>query len=105
TPVRWVDSAGGAALDVVGFLLIAWLLAFALASAPLPSVVKEIRRSAILNAVDQLMPTTVGHLFASLNRLLQQHELPGLGDPFAGLPVPPAALPPPDAGVVPPALK
>jgi S1-C subfamily serine protease len=105
TPARWLDSAGGAVLDVGGFLVVAWLLAFTVASAPFPTVVKQVRRSIILNAVDQVMPTTVSHLFADLNRLLQRHELPGLGNPFASLPIPPAALPPPDAGVVPPALK
>jgi S1-C subfamily serine protease len=105
TPVRWLDSAGGAALDVVGFLLVAWLVAFVLVAAPYPSVTKQIRRSAVLNAVGQVVPISVSHLFADLNRLLQQHQLPALGNPFAALPVPSRALPPPDAGVVPPALK
>jgi S1-C subfamily serine protease len=105
TPARWADAAGGALLDVVGVLLVAWLVSFALASAPYPTVSDQIRRSAILNGVDEVMPTTVSNLFAGLNRLLQRHDLPGLGNPFAGLPVPPAALPPPDAGAVPPALK
>jgi S1-C subfamily serine protease len=105
TPVRWADAAGGAAIDVIGFLLVAWLLAFALASAPYPSVTKQIRNSAILNAINGVMPNSAPHLFASLDRLLQQHELPALGNPFSGLPVPPAVLPPPDTGVVPPALR
>ena len=105
TPVRWADAAGGAAIDVIGFLLVAWLVAFALASAPYPSVTRQIRNSAILNAINQVMPSSAPHLFASLDRLLQQHELPALGNPFSGLPVPPAVLPPPDTGVVPPALR
>ena len=105
TPARWADSAGGVVLDVVGFLVIAWLLAYLLASAPYPTVVKQIRRSAILYAVDQVMPTSVAQLFADLNRLLQRHDLPAFGNPFANLPVPSSGLPPPDAGVVPPALK
>jgi S1-C subfamily serine protease len=105
TPARWLDAAGGAALDIVGVLFVAWLLAFALASAPFPSITKQIRGSVILNAVDKVMPATVGQLFADLDRLLQRHELPSIANPFAGLPVPPAALPPPDAGVVPPALR
>jgi S1-C subfamily serine protease len=104
-PARWADATGGALLDVVGVLFIAWVLAYVLASAPFPTVVKQIRRSAILNAVDSVMPTNVGHLFAALNRLLQAHDLPNFTDPFASLPIPPAALPPPNAGVVPPALR
>lgn len=105
SPARWPDALGGALLDVVGVLLVAWLLSFALASAPYPTVTDQIRRSAILNGVNEVMPTTVTHVFSGLNRLLQRHDLPNLANPFAGLPVPPAALPPPDAGVVPPALK
>lgn len=105
TPVRWADSAGGAVLDVVGFLVVAWLLAFALASAPFPALAKQIQRSAVLSAIDQVMPNSVSALFADLNRLLQRHEMPPIANPFAGLPLPPAALPPPDAGVVPPALR
>lgn len=105
TPARWADAAGGALLDIVGVLVLAWLLSFALASAPYPTMADQIRRSAILNGVNNVMPTTVSNVFAELNRLLQRHDLPGLGNPFAGLPIPPAALPPPDAGAVPPALK
>jgi S1-C subfamily serine protease len=105
TPVRWADSAGGVLLDVTGFLLIAWLLAYLLASAPFPTVVNQIRRSAVLAAVDKVMPTSVSELFADLNRLLQRHELPAVGNPFAALPVLPGGLAPPDAGAVPPALK
>jgi S1-C subfamily serine protease len=105
TPARWADSAGGALLDATGFLLVAWLLAYLLASAPFPTVVKQIRQSAILTAIDKVMPTTVAALFGDLNRLLQRHDLPALGNPFAALPVLPPGLPPPDAGAVPPALK
>lgn len=105
TPARWPDSIGGAILDVAGVLVVAWLLAYALASAPYSTVHDQIRRSAILNGVDQVMPASASDLFGGLNRLLQRHDLPGLGNPFSGLPVPPAALPPPDAGAVPPALK
>jgi S1-C subfamily serine protease len=105
TPVRWADSAGGAVLDAIGFLLVAWLLAYLLASSPFPTAVKEIRRSAVLAAVDKVMPTSVSELFADLNRLLQRHELPAIGNPFAALPILPGGLAPPDAGVVPPALK
>lgn len=105
TPARWVDSAGGAVLDATGFLLVAWLLGYLLASSPFPSVVREIRRSAVLQAVDKVMPISVSQLFADLNRLLQRHDLPAVGNPFAALPVLPSGLAPPDAGSVPPALR
>ena len=105
TPVGVVDGAGGAGLAVVGLLFVAWLLGSLLAVTPFPTVVKQIRHSAILYSVDRVLPSGVSQLFGDLNRLLQQHGLPALANPLAGLPVPPAAVPPPDAGVVPPALK
>jgi uncharacterized membrane protein required for colicin V production len=89
TPVRWADSAGGAVLDVAGLLVVAWLLAFALASAPFPTLAQQIQRSAVLGAVNKVMPTAVSELFADLNRLLQRHEMPPISNPFAGLPLPP----------------
>lgn len=104
SPLGMVDSAGGAVLDVVGVLLVAWLLASALALAPLPNVRDQIRRSLVLNAVNSVVPTQVRVISADLDRLLQQHALPSLAGPFGALPVAPRTLPPPNAGVVPPAL-
>jgi S1-C subfamily serine protease len=105
TPVGFVDGVGGAGLSVLGLLFVAWLLGSLLSVTPFPTVVKQIRHSVILNAVDKALPSSVSQLFANLNRLLQTHGLPALVNPFAGLPIPPATVAPPDAGVVPPALK
>ena len=105
TPLGVVDGAGGAGFAVVGLLFVVWLLGSLLVVTPFPTIVKQIRHSAILNAVDKALPSQASRLFADLNRLLQQHDLPPLANPFAGLPVPPATVAPPDAGVVPPALK
>lgn len=105
TPVGLVDGVGGAGLSVLGLLFVAWLLGSLLAVTPFPTVVKQIRHSAILDTVDRALPSSFSQLFADLNRLLQNHGLPAMVNPFAGLPVPPAAVAPPDAGVVPPALK
>lgn len=105
TPLGVVDGAGGAGLAVVGLLFVTWLLGSLLVVTPFPSIVEQIRQSAILNTVDQALPSLATRLFGDLNRLLQRHDLPALENPFAGLPVPPAAVAAPDAGVVPPALK
>lgn len=105
SPLGVADAAGGAVLDVVAVLVVAWLLASALALAPLPNVRGEIRRSVILNAVNAVVPGQVRALSADLDRLLQQHALPALTGPFGGLPIAPRTLAPPDAGVVPPALR
>ncbi|HVU72833.1 MAG TPA: MarP family serine protease [Mycobacteriales bacterium] len=105
TPLGVVDGAGGAAFAVVGLLFVTWLLGSFLVVTPFPTVVKQIRHSAILDAVDGVLPSRASQLFADVDRLLQRHDLPALENPFDGLPVPPVAVAPPDAGVVPPALK
>ena len=105
TPLGLVDGAGGAGLAVVALLVVTWLVGSLLAVTPFPGVVEQVRRSAILNTVDDALPSVVSRLFGDLNRLLQRHDLPALENPFAGLPVPPAAVGAPDTGVVPPALK
>jgi S1-C subfamily serine protease len=105
TPIGFVDGVGGAGLGVLGVLFVTWLLGSLLAVTPFPTVVKQIRHSAILRAIDGALPSSFSRLSADLNRLLQTHGLPALVNPFAGLPVPPSAVAPPDAGDVPPALK
>ena len=105
TPLRPIDAVGGGVLGVVGLLLVAWLLGSALAGAPFPKVTKQIRHSLILSVVDRAMPAVVHPLFADLLRLLQQHGLPALTNPFRGIPLPAPFVPAPNAGVVPPALR
>ncbi|MGZ4140153.1 MAG: MarP family serine protease [Actinomycetota bacterium] len=105
TPLRPLDATGGAVLGVVGLLLVAWLLGSVVSAAPLPKVAKQIRRSLVLSVVDKVMPAIVHPLFADLQRLVQQHGLPPLFNPFGGIPLPAPILPAPNAGVVPPALR
>jgi S1-C subfamily serine protease len=105
TPLRPIDAVGGAVLGAVGLLVVAWLLGTALAAAPLPKVSRQIRHSVVLSIVDRVMPSIFHPLFADLQRLLQQHGLPPLFNPFGGVPMPAPFVAPPNAGVVPPALR
>jgi S1-C subfamily serine protease len=105
TRLRPIDAVGGAVLGGVGLLVVAWLLGTALAAAPLPKVSRQIRHSVVLAIVDRVMPSIFHPLFADLQRLLQQHGLPPLFNPFGGIPVPAPFVAPPNAGVVPPALR
>ncbi len=103
TPLRQVDALGGAALSVVGLAVVAWVLGLVVARSPFGQAEYEVRHSQILQAIDGVMPASSYAAFASLLRLVQQHDLPPL---FFGLgpsrivpaaPAPPTAVP---AGVL-----
>ena len=103
-PFRFFDSLGGAALSVAGLLVVAWLIATPLSAAPFPKVTRQIRHSAILAAVDKVMPSVITNVFSDLGRLFA-HGFPRVFNPFAGSPLPGLLVPAPDAGVVPPTIR
>ena len=105
TPFGPLDGAGGAALSVVGFLLIAWVLGTALGTAPYPSVVRQITRSEVLAVVNGFVPAGTRGQFTALLHGVEAHSFPALTDPLGSLPALIAPLPPPDVGVVPGALR
>lgn len=88
TPARWADRLAGAVFSVVGLLFGIWVVSYALASAPYRTVSDQVRRSAIVHGVDDVMPTSVSDLFADLNRLVRRHNSPATGHPL-GQPAPP----------------
>ncbi|TMK20469.1 MAG: MarP family serine protease [Actinobacteria bacterium] len=105
TPLRIFDSIGGAALSVAGLLVVAWLVATPLSAAPFPKIARQIKHSAILAAVDRVMPSVISTAFSDLARLFQQHGFPRVFNPFSGNPLPALVVPAPNAGVVPPTIR
>ena len=81
-PLQRLDDAGGAAVSVVAWLLVAWLLAVPLSSSSLPALNKEVRNSAILNAINSLMPEEAQALSAGLRQSVNTNGFP---DVFGGL--------------------
>src|SRR5690606_28852030 len=55
-PGRRADDIGGALVSVVAVILVAWLVAVPLASSSMPWLNRMVRDSAVLHAVDQVMP-------------------------------------------------
>jgi S1-C subfamily serine protease len=55
-PATFLDSIGGAAVNVVSVLLLAWLIGSLVANASFPSVSRQVDDSALLRAVDRVMP-------------------------------------------------
>src|SRR3954447_26105268 len=73
---RTVDSVGGAAVSVILVLLVAWLVGTALAHSALTSVARQVRHSAVLSHIDDVMPDAARTWFSSFRRLLDQNGFP-----------------------------
>ena len=71
-PATVVDSLGGAAVNVVAVLLVAWMIASFLVSAPFPAIARQVADSAVLRTVDGVMPRGALYLpvFPRLRTLL-----------------------------------
>lgn len=81
-PLQHIDDAGGALVSVVALLLVMWLLAIPLGSSPFPKLNAEVRGSAILGGVNDLMPEDVQALSKGLRDTLNTDGFP---DVFGGL--------------------
>jgi S1-C subfamily serine protease len=75
-PARVVDSVGGAAVSVISVLLVAWLVGTALAHSALTGVSRQVRHSAVLSHIDDVMPDSARTWFSSFRRLLDQNGFP-----------------------------
>jgi S1-C subfamily serine protease len=71
-PATFLDSLGGAAVNVISVLLLAWLLGSLLVNASFPAVARQVNGSLVLRTVDRMMPHNVLYpqLLPPLTRLL-----------------------------------
>jgi S1-C subfamily serine protease len=71
-PATVVDSLGGAAVNIVSVLIVAWLIGTFLRTAEFPDVSREVNNSALLRTVDAVMPRDALYLpvFPGLRDLL-----------------------------------
>ncbi len=81
-PARQVDAVAGAAISVVGLLLVSWLVGTAIASSPFPALASQVKRSAVLGAVDGLVPQQGKAFFASFRRLIDDRGFPQVFEDF-----------------------
>jgi len=82
-PVRALDAVGGAALSVVAVLVVAWALGVAVSGASLPGVSKQVRHSAVLSRVNEVMPTRAVSALDSFNDVVGSSFFPRYLEPFA----------------------
>ncbi|WP_405726977.1 MarP family serine protease [Streptomyces sp. NBC_01537] len=97
SPARAIDAIGGALVNVVAMLLVAWLIGSALATTTLPTLGREVRSSKVLLGVARVVPEQADTWFADFSSTLAQNGLPQVFTPFANEPI--TDVPAPDPAV------
>ncbi|PCG87981.1 serine protease [Streptomyces sp. WZ.A104] len=87
SPVRALDATGGALVNVVAMLMVAWLIGLLLANTAVPTVSKEVRSSSVLLGVDRVMPQQAPNWFKDFSSTLAQNGFPQVFSPFANEPI------------------
>ncbi|HET8588450.1 MAG TPA: MarP family serine protease [Nakamurella sp.] len=93
-PAMAVDRGLGLVGHTVAVLVVAWLIAVPLAAAPLPWLSSQIRSSAVLAGVNQVMPSSAVRVSGQLRALFVGRDFPQILDPLA--PAPDTPVNPPD---------
>ncbi|MFJ8230239.1 MarP family serine protease [Streptomyces sp. NPDC094448] len=84
---RALDATGGALVNVVAMLLVAWLIGSALTGTTLPTLAKQVRTSQVLQGVDQVMPESASVWFNDFSGTMAQNGFPQVFSPFSNEPI------------------
>jgi S1-C subfamily serine protease len=87
SPARALDATGGALVNVLAMLLVAWLIGSALAGTTLPTLGKEVRTSKVLLGVSRALPAQADTWFADFSTVLAQNGFPQVFSPFSNEPI------------------
>ncbi|MFF8914986.1 MarP family serine protease [Streptomyces sp. NPDC015032] len=87
SPARALDATGGALVNVVAMLLVAWLIGSALAGTSLPTLGKEVRSSSVLLGISRVMPVQASTWFTDFSSVLAQNGFPQVFSPFVNEPI------------------
>jgi S1-C subfamily serine protease len=82
-PVRAVDAVGGAALSAAAVLVVAWVLGVAVSGSSLPGISNQVRSSAVLAEVDDVMPDRADEALRAFNEVVGSSFFPRYLEPFA----------------------
>ncbi|MFF9771330.1 MarP family serine protease [Streptomyces sp. NPDC014636] len=105
SPARALDATGGALVNVVAMLLVAWLIGSALAGTTLPTLGKEVRGSKVLLGVSRALPAQADTWFADFSSVLAQNGFPQVFSPFSDEPIKDVRPPDPALANSPVALR
>ncbi|BAJ29408.1 MULTISPECIES: MarP family serine protease [Kitasatospora] len=92
--VKTLDAVGGALVNVLSMLLVAWLIGSALAGTSLPTVSKQVRSSTVLGTVQEALPDSAPNWFSDLSQDLARNGFPQVFNPFEQEPI--TEVEPPD---------
>ncbi|MGY1738299.1 MarP family serine protease [Geodermatophilus sp. SYSU D00684] len=81
-PAEVLDSVAGAVVSAIAVLLVAWMVATPLATAPFPGLAGQVRKSALVQAVDRAVPDGVRAVYDSLREAIDRRGLPDVLDPL-----------------------
>lgn len=81
-PVQTVDSVLGAVVSAIAVLLVFWMVATPLAAAPFPRVSAAVRDSAVVGAVDEVVPSQVRSIYSSLRDAVRGYDFPEVFGPL-----------------------
>jgi S1-C subfamily serine protease len=93
--IRQVDSVLGTVVLGLAVLVVAWLVALPLSAAGFPGLAGAVKRSAVLSAVDRVMPEAARRLPTELRRQLHSTGFPDVLAPFSETPLVEVAPPDP----------
>ena len=82
-PVRALDAVGGAALSAVAVLLVAWALGVAVSGSRIGPITPQVRDSAVLAKVNEMLPARAGQALGSFNKVVGTTFFPRYLEPFA----------------------
>jgi S1-C subfamily serine protease len=81
-PAKMLDSVAGAVVSAAAVLLVAWMVASPLATSPFPQVAGQVRQSALVQAVDNSVPSGVRSVYDNLREAIDRRGLPDVLDPL-----------------------
>lgn len=82
-PVRALDAVGGAALSAAAVLVVAWALGVAVTGTRLGAITPQVRESAVLRTVDEVLPTSASSALQAFNSVVGTSFFPRYLEPFA----------------------
>jgi S1-C subfamily serine protease len=81
-PARVFDALSGAVLSVMAMLLIAWVLGVAVSGVDMRGLNREVRTSAVLGTVDEVLPGGADQLMSAFTSLVDSSQFPTYLEPF-----------------------
>ena len=95
-PVRFVDNAAGAALNVLALALVAWVVASVVVYLPGNSLTRQVNSSIVLRTMDAALPEAARSAFDGLGDVVSSTAVPRVFAGLANIPGPEVDAPAPE---------